>query len=90
MPIPETLKSLIDVEIRKTQPVKQKQMTLFEYMEKFIRHSTEGTRMNIKRLKTILNEATERGINRNLAFRSKYFSRLNEETDTIYLNEKEI
>jgi len=52
------------------------------------RYSTIGD--NIKRLKTILNEATERGINKNLAFRSKYFSRLNEETDTIYLSEKEL
>lgn len=53
-----------------------------------LRYSTTGD--NIKRLKTILNEGTERGINKNLAFRSKYFSRLNEETDTIYLNEKEL
>lgn len=154
MPLPETLKGLLDVEIRKTQTVKQKQITLFEYIEKFIERSKEGTRMNIKtkkptvkgtnkgftttyhrlkdfqaiykrkidfdtididfynefvkylmhdlkfrystigdnikRLKTILNEATERGINKNLAFRSKYFSRLNEETDTIYLNETEL
>lgn len=154
MPLPETLKDLLDVEIRKVQPVKPKQITLFEYMEKFIQRSTEGTRMNtktkkptvkgtnkgftttynrlkdfqavykrqidfdtididfyneyvkylmhelkfrystigdnIKRLKTILNEATERGINKNLAFRSKYFLRLNEETDIIYLSEKEL
>ncbi len=34
MPLPVTLKGLLDVEIRKTQPVKQKQITLFEYMEK--------------------------------------------------------
>ncbi len=52
------------------------------------RYSTIGD--NIKRLKTILNEATERGINKNLAFKSKYFSRVNEETDTIYLNEIEL
>ncbi len=48
MPLPETLKGLLDVEIRKTQPVKQKQITLFEYIEKFIERSKEGTRMNIK------------------------------------------
>jgi integrase len=154
MPLPETLKQLLDVEIRKTQPVKQKQITLFEYIEKFIERSKEGTRMNIKtkkptvkgtnkgftttyhrlkdfqavykrpidfdtidiefynefvkylmhdlkfrystigdnikRLKTILNEATERGINKNFAFKSKYFSRVNEETDTIYLTEIEL
>ncbi len=32
--LPVTLKGLFDVGIRKTQPVKQKQITLFEYMEK--------------------------------------------------------
>lgn len=53
-----------------------------------LRYSTIGD--HIKRLKTILNEATEIGINKNLAFKSKYFSKLNEETDTIYLNEKEL
>lgn len=154
MPLPQTLKALLDAEIKKTQPIQQKQITLFEYMEKFIQRSKEGTRMNtktkrptvkgtnkgftttyhrlkdfqavykrpidfdtididfynefvkylmhelkfrystigdnIKRLKTILNEATERGINKNLAFKSKYFSRLNEETDTIYLSEAEL
>lgn len=52
------------------------------------RYSTIGD--NIKRLKTILNEATERGFNTHLAFRSKYFSRLHEDTETIYLNEREL
>ena len=37
-----------------------------------------------------MNEATERGINKNLAFKSKYFSRVNEDTDTVYLNEAEL
>lgn len=154
MPLPETFKGLLDIEIRKIQPVKPKDTTFFEYLERFINRSTEGTRVNtktkrptvnntnkgytttfnhlkefqknykrnidfdtididfyneyvkflmhdlklrystigdhIKRLKTILNEATESGLNKNLAFRSKYFSKLNEETDTIYLNEKEL
>ncbi len=154
MPLPENFKRLLDVEIKKIQPVKPKEIYLFDYIEKFIGRSTEGTRMNtktkrptvnstnkgytttlnhlkefqkiykrridfdtididfyneyvkflmhdlklrystigdhIKRLKTILNEATERGINKNLAFKSKYFSKLNEEIDTIYLTEKEL
>lgn len=153
-PLSKTLKNLLDVQIRKTQTTKVKQVTLFEYMEQFIERSTSGTRMNtktkrptvkgtnkgftttynrlkefqevykrkidfdtidmdfyndyvkylmhdlkfrystigdnIKRLKTILNEATERGINKNLSFRSKYFTKLNEETDTIYLSEKDL
>src|SRR4051812_31716076 len=47
-PLPDTLKELLDAEIRKTQAVKPKQITLFEYIEKFIERSKEGTRMNIK------------------------------------------
>jgi hypothetical protein len=154
VPLPENFKQLLDVEIKKIQSVKPKEISLFGYIEKFIGRSTEGTRMNtktkrptvnntnkgytttlnhlkefqksynkkidfdtididfyndyvkflmhelklrystigdhIKRLKTILNEATERGINKNLAFKSKYFSKLNEETDSIYLSEKEL
>jgi hypothetical protein len=44
---------------------------------------------HIKCLKTILNEATERG-NKYMAFKSNDFSKLNEETDKIYPNEKEL
>lgn len=44
----------------------------------------------IKTLKTFLNEATERGINKKLDFKSKRFKVLSEEVDTTYLNEEEI
>ncbi len=44
----------------------------------------------IKVLKVFLNDATERGYNKNLIFRSKKFKRIKEETDSIYLNRKEI
>lgn len=44
----------------------------------------------IKVLKTILNDATERGINTNLTFRSKYFKKPTQDTDSIYLNLHEI
>ena len=44
----------------------------------------------IKVLKVFLNDATERGYNKNLTFRSKKFKRIKEETDSIYLNRKEI
>lgn len=44
----------------------------------------------IKVLKTVLNEATERGINKNLAFRSSKFKRSAEASDHIYLNEGEL
>lgn len=44
----------------------------------------------IKILKKFLNEATERGLNENLTFRSKKFKRPKQEVDKIYLNEEEI
>lgn len=45
---------------------------------------------HIKIIKVFLNEATERGINDNLKFRSKKFKVLKEDSDSIYLNESEI
>src|SRR5690606_7334890 len=45
---------------------------------------------DIKTLKVILNEATERGINKNLQYKSRKFSTTSEQTDSIYLTEKEI
>lgn len=44
----------------------------------------------IKVLKTVLNEATERGVNSNLAFRSKRFRVISEKTDNVYLTEEEL
>lgn len=41
-------------------------------------------------LKIILNDATQRGINRNLSFKSVNFSVKKEETTAIYLNENEL
>jgi integrase len=41
-------------------------------------------------LKTILNEATERGVNNNLAFKSKRFSAPQVEVETIFLNDLEL
>lgn len=43
-----------------------------------------------KRLKAVLAEATERGVNTTMAFKSKYFIKQSEEADTIYLNENEL
>jgi integrase len=51
-------------------------------------HNTIGD--HIKRIKTLMHEATEMGYNKNMAFKSRYFSKLNEDTDSIYLDEKEI
>lgn len=44
----------------------------------------------VKTLKTFLNEATERGINTNLDFKSKRFKVMNQDSETIYLSESEI
>lgn len=44
----------------------------------------------IKSLKTFLNDATERGINENLSFRSKRFKVLTEDSDHVYLSESEL
>ncbi len=48
IPLPENLKVLLDVKIKKIRSVKPKKFSLFEYIEKFIGRSTEGTRMNTK------------------------------------------
>lgn len=44
----------------------------------------------IKILKVILNDATEKGFNTNLAYRSKHFKTTKEEVNNIYLSEKEL
>jgi integrase len=45
---------------------------------------------HIKSLRSFMNAATERGLNTNMAFKSKRFTALSEESDNIYLNEKEL
>lgn len=44
----------------------------------------------IKVVKTVLNDATERGINKNLAFKSKRFRVISEKIDNVYLTESEL
>lgn len=44
----------------------------------------------IKTLKTIMNQATERGLNKNLAFKSRYFSIQQKDVDSIYLTTAEL
>lgn len=52
--------------------------------------STNTIAKIIKTLKTFMNEATERGLNKNLEFKSKRFKVITEETEAIYLNETEL
>ena len=60
------------------------------YMEVEKKFSLNYIGTHIKRLKTVLNEATEKGVNTNMAFRSKRFKVLKEEVDNIYLTETEL
>jgi site-specific recombinase XerD len=45
---------------------------------------------HIKTLKLFLSEATERGLNKNMAFKGKRFVKLREDTDAPYLTEDEL
>lgn len=45
---------------------------------------------HIKTLKTILNDATDKGINTNLKYKSPRFKSFSENSDAIYLNEAEL
>jgi len=44
----------------------------------------------IKVIKLVLNDATERGINSNMAFKSKKFRAVSEDSENIYLNDDEL
>lgn len=46
--------------------------------------------IHIQNLKAVLNEATERNVNKNLSFRSKLFTKTSEEVDNIVLTESEL
>jgi site-specific recombinase XerD len=61
-----------------------------EYLTKRLKLATNTIGKDIKTLKTILNEATDRGINSNLQFKAKKFSTTSETTDSIYLTESEL
>jgi integrase len=61
-----------------------------EYLTKKLKLSTNTIGKHIQIIKLILNEATERGLNTNLAFKSKRFVTVRENSDSIYLTENEI
>jgi site-specific recombinase XerD len=52
--------------------------------------STNTIGKYIRILKTVLNEATEKGINQKTAYKSHRFKVVEEESDTIYLDENEL
>ncbi len=67
-----------------------------EFYENFVDMLREKNQSNnnigkhIKTLKTFLNDATERGINKNMKFKSKRFKAFSETADAIYLTENEL
>ncbi len=61
-----------------------------EYLTTTKKFSTNTIGRIIKTVKTFLNEATERGINENLSFRSKRFRVISEKADNVYLTENEL
>lgn len=60
------------------------------YLNKEYKFSTNSIGKQIKIVKTFLNDATERGVNTNLSFKSKRFRVTTEKSENIYLTEKEL
>lgn len=61
-----------------------------EYLIKIKKLSTNAIGKNLQVVKLIMNEATERGLNKNMAFKSKRFAVVSEKSESIYLTEKEV
>lgn len=61
-----------------------------EYLIKKVKLSTNSIGKHIQIIKLILNDATERGVNTNLSFKSKRFVTVREKSDSIYLKKNEI
>ncbi len=58
-----------------------------DYLAREKDNCTNSVGRHIKTIKSILNDATERGFNNNLAFKSKKFRKITEDVDNIYLND---
>lgn len=68
-----------------------------DFYTDFTKHLTKRLKLasntigkDIKTLKVVMNEATERGLNTNLQYKSRKFSVTSETTDAIYLTQKEV
>lgn len=90
-----TLNHLRNFAAEYKQGVDFKDITI-DFYHKFTGHLQDiGNSKNtiskqIKNLKTFMGEATERGLNSNMDFRSRSFRKVTEEVDKIYLTEEEI
>lgn len=61
-----------------------------DYISKDLGNSKNTVAKQIKTIKTFMNEATDRGLNTNLIFKSKSFKKITEVVDKIYLTKEEI
>ena len=61
-----------------------------EFLIKKLKLSSNSIGKDIQVIKMIMNDATERGINTNLSYKSKRFITIREKSDNIYLKENEI
>lgn len=60
------------------------------YLEKKQMFSANTVGKHIKQLKTVMNEATQLGLNTNQKYKSTRFKAIAEDTNHVYLNEKEL
>jgi len=63
---------------------------LTDHLTRVQNQSLNSVGKHIKIIKTVLSDATDRGINQNLAFKSRRFITIKEETEAIYLAEHEL
>jgi len=64
--------------------------TFLDFLYSDRKYSINAAGKQIKVLKTILNDATEKGINTNLAFKSKSFKKPTQEVDNTFLTKNEL
>ncbi len=92
----QTLEQLKNYQTDKRKKITFDKVTL-DFYQDFIEYLTKdkGFKVNtigkhVKRLKMFLNEATERGINKNFEYKSRRFKVPTETVESIYLNEEEL
>lgn len=61
-----------------------------KYLIEVLTYSTNTIGSQVKNLRTFLNDATEKGINTNLAYKVKGFKKVYEDAENVYLNTDEI
>ena len=60
------------------------------YMTRTLNYSANTIGKHVKALKVFMNEATDRGLNKNLDYRSRRFKVVQEDVESIYLTEEEL